>query len=397
MTSGIAREQPPKRRARGPSAGKRRAVLDAARELFLERGFAGTGMDDVATAAGVSKQTVYSHFSDKQGLFTELIESDVGQLDVAQHPLVTAMPDTDDVRRDLRAYARFHLSVVMQPHLLRMRRMLIGEAERFPELARAWFANGPELSVALFASWFAALDRRGLLRVADPVMAGEHYNWLILSTPVNRAMSEPLDRPLYTRRQLDRYADEAVRVFLAAYGVSTDSDPAGSDPAGFGSGGVDGQDLADNAVLGHGRPRRSSAVEDGPVTRAAPWSPHARHAQELVDLDRRTGQHEVRVAIEEGAQRVERLGLHDGVAAEGIRGLRRARADRRGRCQRRSQVDDGRSGLLRPRRPGVQPGLGLLRCGVGHLVRGGHAGAVEHEVLGHHRSRLATVFRLISN
>ena len=167
-----------------------------------------------------------------------VIESDVGQLDVAQHPLVTAMPDTDDVRRDLRAYARFHLSVVMQPHLLRMRRMLIGEAERFPELARAWFANGPELSVALFASWFAALDRRGLLRVADPVMAGEHYNWLILSTPVNRAMSEPLDRPLYTRRQLDRYADEAVRVFLAAYGVSTvqvgirRSDPTDSDPAG---------------------------------------------------------------------------------------------------------------------------------------------------------------------
>ncbi len=229
MASGIAAEGSGKRRARGPSAGKRRAVLDAARTLFLERGFAGTSMDDVASAAGVSKQTVYAHFSDKHRLFIELIETDVGQLDVAQHPLVTGMPGTDHVQRDLRDYARFHLSVVMQPHLLRMRRMLIGEAERFPQLARAWFANGPEQSVALFASWFTALDRRGLLRIPDPVMAGEHYNWLILSTPVNRAMSEPLDRPLYTRRQLNHYADEAVRVFLAAYGAAPTSSDGSAD------------------------------------------------------------------------------------------------------------------------------------------------------------------------
>jgi len=217
MTPDVADERPVKRRARGPSADKRRAVLEAARLLFLERGFAGTSMDDVAGAAGVSKQTVYAHFSDKHRLFTELIETDVGQLDVAQHPLVAGMPDSDDIERDLRAYARFHLSVVMQPHLLRMRRMLIGEAERFPDLARAWFANGPQMSVALFASWFTALDNRGLLRVPDPVLAGEHYNWLILSTPLNRAMSEPLDRPIYSQRQLNHYADEAVRVFLAAY------------------------------------------------------------------------------------------------------------------------------------------------------------------------------------
>ena len=214
---GTTDERPVRRRARGPSADKRRAVLDAARHLFFERGFAGTSMDDVAATAGVSKQTVYTHFSDKHRLFTELIENDVGQLDVAQHTLVTTMPDSDHIERDLRTYARFHLSVVMQPHLLRLRRMLIGEAERFPELARAWFANGPQLSVDLFASWFVALDRRGLLRVPDPVLAGEHYNWLILSIPLNRAMSEPLDQAIYTRKQLDHFADEAVRVFLAAY------------------------------------------------------------------------------------------------------------------------------------------------------------------------------------
>jgi AcrR family transcriptional regulator len=199
---------------------KRQAILNAARELFLEKGFAGASMDDVAMRAGVSKQTVYAHFSDKQRLFTELIEADVGQIEQPQHPLAATMAQSEDLAADLRAYARWHLSHVMQAHLLRMRRMLIGEAERFPQLAQSWYANGPELSCRLFASWFAALARRGLLRVDDAALAAEHFNWLVLSIPLNRAMSWSVDHPPFSSEELDRYADEGVRVFLAAYGSS---------------------------------------------------------------------------------------------------------------------------------------------------------------------------------
>jgi TetR/AcrR family transcriptional regulator, mexJK operon transcriptional repressor len=210
------------RRSRGRSVPKRLAILEAARESFLRGGYAGASMDDVARLAGVSKQTVYAHFSDKERLFHALIQSDIASSEGSRHPLVEAMAATDDLPRDLRVFARAHLADVMQPHLLRLRRMLMAEAERFPELARAWYDAGPGTSCAVFAGWFAALDRRGLLRAPDPVLAAEHFNWLVLSVPLNRAMSLPLDRPPFTTAELDHYADEGARVFLAAYGPALD-------------------------------------------------------------------------------------------------------------------------------------------------------------------------------
>ena len=201
----------------GRSARKRAAILGAAHALFLQKGYAGTSMDDVAARAAVSKQTVYKHFADKQRLFTEVITSDVGRTEDTTEAQMAAMPDSTDVAADLRTFARWHLADVMQPGRLRLRRMLIGEAERFPELAQAWYATGPERSFAEFARWFAAWDRRGLLRVPDPMLAAQHFNWLVLSIPLNKAMAYATDEPLFTPAELDRYADEAVRVFLAAY------------------------------------------------------------------------------------------------------------------------------------------------------------------------------------
>lgn len=204
----------------GRSARKRRAIMDAAREIFLRNGYAATSMDDIAALAEVSKQTVYKNFADKQTLFTEIITTDISQVEGATHPLVEAMPRTDDLDRDLRAYARKHLADVMQPRLLRMRRVLIGEADRFPDLARAWYANGPERSCALFAGWFRALGERGLLRVPDPELAAQHFNWLVLSIPLNKAMACPIDESLFSEAELHHCADAAVDVFLAAYGKS---------------------------------------------------------------------------------------------------------------------------------------------------------------------------------
>jgi len=201
----------------GRSARKRTAILAAAHELFLHKGYAGTSMDDVAARAAVSKQTVYKHFADKQRLFTEVITSDVGRTGDTAEAQMAAMPDSTDPAVDLRAIARWHLAGVMEPDRLRLRRMLIGEAERFPELAQAWWATGPERSFAEFAGWFAAWHRRGLLRAPDPMLAAQHFNWLVLSIPLNKAMAYPSDEPLFTPAELNRYADEGVRVFLTAY------------------------------------------------------------------------------------------------------------------------------------------------------------------------------------
>ncbi len=199
------------------TARTRRAVLDAARQLFLTRGYAGTSTDDLAATAKVSKATLYRHFGDKEALFVELLTGDMGGADERVAALASAVPVSEDLPADLRAFARGYLVAVMAPHLVRLRRLVIGEAERFPDLAATWHRQGPERAYELFAGWFAALDERGLLDVSDPVVAAQHFNWLVLSTPLNEAMSRPTPDAPPDPRTLHPYADEGVRAFLAAY------------------------------------------------------------------------------------------------------------------------------------------------------------------------------------
>ena len=196
---------------------KRHTILDAARALFLQHGYVGTSMDDVAAHAHVSKQTVYKHFGDKRRMFVELLTGDMAGADDTVAGLAAAVPTSDDPAADLRAFARGYVVSVMAPHLVRLRRVVIGEAERFPEIAKAWYDSGPAQAYALFAEWFEALDARGLLRVDDPLLAAQQFNWLILSVPLNAAMAGPLVEPM-PEAELHRHADAAVRVFLAAYG-----------------------------------------------------------------------------------------------------------------------------------------------------------------------------------
>lgn len=197
---------------------KYRAILDAARTLFLRQGYDGTSMDEVASLAAVSKQTVYKHFADKQGLFSAIITGDISATESLTHDMVAALGDSEDLEADLRGFARRHVAEVIQPRVIQLRRTVIAEADRFPELARTWFSNGPEQAEAAFAEQFRRLTQRGLLRVDDAVLAAQHFNWLLLSIPLNKAMFHGSDTT-FAATELERYADEGVRVFLAAYGA----------------------------------------------------------------------------------------------------------------------------------------------------------------------------------
>jgi TetR/AcrR family transcriptional repressor of mexJK operon len=205
--------------ASGRSARKRRSILEAAQTVFLRKGYDGATMDEVAALAAVSKQTVYKHFADKKRLFTAVITGEISATETLTHRMVAALSDSDDIEQDLRQFARQHISDVTQPHLIRLRRIVIAEAEQFPELARAWYANGPERAHATLAHQFRELARRGLLTVDDPLLAAQHFNWLILAIPLNKAMFHGSDTEL-TPEELEHYADEGVRVFLAAYATS---------------------------------------------------------------------------------------------------------------------------------------------------------------------------------
>ncbi|MEV8441360.1 TetR/AcrR family transcriptional regulator [Actinosynnema sp. NPDC051121] len=198
----------------GRSARKRRAILDAARTVFLRHGYVGASMDEVAALAEVSKQTVYKHFADKQRLFTETITADIRAAEQRSDAVVEGLAETADLVGDLREIARKLVTVVTQPHLVRLRQVVIGEADRFPDLARTWYASGPQRGHQRLAEQFARLAEQGRLNAPDPLLAAQHFAWLALSVPLNRAMFDP--EP-YPEDELLRFADEAVRVFLAAY------------------------------------------------------------------------------------------------------------------------------------------------------------------------------------
>jgi len=99
---------------------------------------------------------------------------------------------------------------------MQLRRVVIGEADRFPELGRALYESGPQRAMAAMATAFRRVADRGWLAIDDAAAAASHFNWLVMSEPLNRAMLLG-DAGIPKRRALRRHAADAVRVFLAAY------------------------------------------------------------------------------------------------------------------------------------------------------------------------------------
>jgi AcrR family transcriptional regulator len=195
---------------------KRRAIVDAATAAFLDHGYGGTSMDAVAAAAGVSKQTVYQHFGDKQRLFRELIAATVQSVSDPVYDEVRRLADSGHLEKDLRDLARRLLTLVLQPTMMRLRRLVIAETRQFPELGRIFYDLGPGRTIAALADAFAELTRQGRLNTPDAILAATQFNWLIMSAPVNQAMLLGQDDAPATR-EINRWADSGARTFLAAY------------------------------------------------------------------------------------------------------------------------------------------------------------------------------------
>ena len=202
----------------GRSARKRAAILSAATEVFLKGGYLGTNVDAIAARSAVSKQTVYKHFGSKEALFIEIVASmttDAGDLILGETPEPKGSAELEGY---LRAYAEKQLTTVLTPRLMQLRRLVIGEVSRFPDLAKVLFERGPQRAMANMAAMFERLAARGLLALDDPPVAASHFNWLIMADPLNRAMLLG-DEGIPAPGALRRHAAEGVRLFLAGYGM----------------------------------------------------------------------------------------------------------------------------------------------------------------------------------
>jgi TetR/AcrR family transcriptional regulator, mexJK operon transcriptional repressor len=209
---------PPRPRSRAPRLASAATILEAATTLFLRNGYLGTSMEDVARLAGVSKQTVYTHFADKEQLFHALMRGNIERAEEFIQAIDGMLQGIDAAGLEpvLTDLARRYVRVVIQPRVLQLRRLVIGEAGRFPDLARTYYERVPEHVVRVLAERFGQLAARGQLRLDEPLLAAHHFAWLVLMMPLDRGMFCGDDLDL-TAAELDRLAAAGVRVFLSAY------------------------------------------------------------------------------------------------------------------------------------------------------------------------------------
>ncbi len=195
---------------------KRAEILTAATELFLANGYAGTSMDGIAAAASASKQTVYKYFRDKEALFREMVMSTVTDVSEPFLVLIREVEEAQDVPGAIRDLARKYIAAVMTPELLRRRQLVVREAGRLPDLARAYHEGAPLRTIGQLAGTFARLVERGELIAKDPEVAATHFAFLLLGRPLDTVMfrGEPTD---WSSRELRDIADAATDAFLAAY------------------------------------------------------------------------------------------------------------------------------------------------------------------------------------
>jgi TetR/AcrR family transcriptional repressor of mexJK operon len=204
----------------GRSARKRQTILSAGRGLFLSNGYQGTSVDQIAASAEVSKQTVYKHFGDKQELLLTIVDDALDSTVTSFLHRVATLVETADLEADLTALAADYLRAVLQEQVVQLRRLVVGEANRVPELAQRYYEQAPARTLAAFADCFGRLHDRGMLDAPEPASAAEHFAFLIVGRCIDQALFCGGAQVLKDVG-IDKHVRAGVRVFLAAYRART--------------------------------------------------------------------------------------------------------------------------------------------------------------------------------
>jgi TetR/AcrR family transcriptional regulator, mexJK operon transcriptional repressor len=156
----------------GEPGGKAEAILAAAERAFLASGFGAVTMDVIAREAGVSKATVYAHFTGKEELFGAIVarvsERRFGGFSVEAL-------DPVDIAASLIAIAQRFLDLVLSPEGIALNRILLGEVTRFPVLGQVFWAAGPERHRAQIEAFLRRADEAGSLSIPDARLAAEQF------------------------------------------------------------------------------------------------------------------------------------------------------------------------------------------------------------------------------
>ena len=146
---------------------RRDRILSAATELFLENGYGDTSIDAIVERSGGSKATLYSYFPAKDELFRAVIDA------IVLHRVEPELAPGGDIRSELVTFAMRRMSVVFSSQHRALLRLIVGERERFPDIARMYYDHGPKRSKQFLTEYMTILKEQNLLAIGDPAESAE--------------------------------------------------------------------------------------------------------------------------------------------------------------------------------------------------------------------------------
>lgn len=173
-------------RRRGRPSGRQGAeLLAVARDVFLEQGFSGATMQEVVTRAKISKTSLYREHTSKDELFAAVVKDWAAQGRDAMRPHLERLHTASDMFSALTELATTLQKAVLAPDVIRMRRLVAAEADRFPETAATYLADSWTRNINALAETLANLTNHGKLSVADPWVAAHQFTWTAIGSPLN--------------------------------------------------------------------------------------------------------------------------------------------------------------------------------------------------------------------
>ena len=198
-------------RGRPKSTEKRDAIMEAGTELFLDAGYAGVSMDRVAEKAGVSKQTVYSHFENKDALFAACVECRCTAFVLSEKNLDPNAP----VSETLRDFAHRFSTMLVSPEAIQLKRVLCGNTEETGTLAQLFYDAGPMKTRDLLCQYLRSQVEKGRLQIPDTHIASQQLLYMLQGESQFCRMLG-IDRGP-DEIQAREYIDACVELFLRAF------------------------------------------------------------------------------------------------------------------------------------------------------------------------------------
>ncbi len=197
---------------RSASQTKRRRILALATELFLEQGFSGASTAELQRRVGGSKTTIYTHFGDKAGLFTAVVD----EMLVDSVSLLSSLDLAElSVRDALIKIAHQYLKVVLSQRYIDFMRIVAAEVNRFPEIGKTFYERGPGLSYAKFQTLLQERVANGELLIKDTSRATDLFFGTLLHRELMARFYGVKKTPL---RNVASVASAVADEFLERYG-----------------------------------------------------------------------------------------------------------------------------------------------------------------------------------